>query len=91
MARIKGTQEQVKPVEVIKNKVYMRRNIVRTEEEGDEGFSGWEYDEIEVPIAEYMSYMELLGQQNTDLELHVIEQGQYITDLELRILELEAR
>ena len=92
--RIRGTMLEIMPVEVIGDKVYLRKGIVRIEEEGDEiggGFVGWEYDEDIVLLSEYMAYMELLGQQNTDLELMVIEQGQYVTDLDLRLFELEVK
>lgn len=35
--------------------------------------------------------IEVLGQYNTDLELNLIEQGQYITELEIKVLSLEGK
>lgn len=34
-------------------KVYIRSNIIRIDEDVKDGFHGWEYDEIEMTIAEY--------------------------------------
>lgn len=51
--RVRGTQEIVKPLEQDDFRVYIRTNIVRIDEEGEDGFHGWEYDEIDMTIAEY--------------------------------------
>jgi formylmethanofuran dehydrogenase subunit E len=54
--KVRGTQETVKKIEQDAYRVYIRTNITRIDEEGTEenpGFHGWEYDEIEMPIAEY--------------------------------------
>jgi len=54
---VRGTQKYIPSIEVNKNKygmadtVYIRSNIERVEEIE---FSGWEYDEIEYTIHEYL-------------------------------------
>ena len=69
--KVKGTMIEVKPIEVLQDKVYIHKNIVRIDEMGEEGFHGWEYDETELPLEEYISSIEVLGQQVTDLMLGV--------------------
>lgn len=88
---VRGTMLEVRPYEIIGEKVYVRKNIKRIDEDKDDGFHGWEYDESEISLEEYAEYIEVLGQYNTDLELHLIEQGQYITELEIRVLGLEVK
>ena len=51
--RVRGTQEIVKPLEQDDYRVYIRTNIVRIDEEGEDGFHGWEYDEIDMTISDY--------------------------------------
>lgn len=54
--KIRGTQEAVKPFEQDAFRVYIRTNVTRIDEEGtaeNPGFHGWEYDEVEMTIAEY--------------------------------------
>lgn len=88
--KVRGTMKEVKIKEILNDKIYLRRNIVKVNENSTENdFHGWEFEEAEMLLDEYISQMDLLGQQNTDLELKIIEQGQYITDLELRLLEKE--
>lgn len=53
--KVRGTQEVVKPLEQDDYRVYIRTNIVRIDEDGEEGFHGWEYDEIEMTIPEYQA------------------------------------
>lgn len=69
--RIRGTQAEVKPVEIISDKVYLHSNITRIEETGEDGFIGWEYDETELPLEQYVSSIEVLGKQITNLMLGV--------------------
>ncbi len=57
MATVRGTQQQ-KPLELefTKDTVYERQNIRRVEEpdnDGQHGFSGWEYEENQYTIAEW--------------------------------------
>ena len=49
--KIRGTQEHVPAVEVNIDTVYIRSNIKRIEEEE---FEGWEYDEVQYTIREYL-------------------------------------
>lgn len=51
--RVRGTQKIVKPLEQDDYKVYIRSNIIRIDEDIEEGFHGWEYDEIELTHSEY--------------------------------------
>ena len=62
MKRVKGSQESVPYIEIGKSHVYIRTNVDRIEE--DE-FSGWEYDEIVVPIHEYVSSLASQGEIDT--------------------------
>lgn len=53
---VRGTQEQVPVIEVSKDTVYVRTNIERIEE--DE-FKGWEYNEIQYGLQEYIENLTL--------------------------------
>ena len=48
---VRGSQKQVPQVEVNKDTVYIRSNIERIEEDD---FTGWEYDEVQYPIQQYI-------------------------------------
>jgi len=54
--KVRGSQE-TKPstVDIISSAstVYVRENIVRIDEDGDQGFHGWEYDEKQYGVDEY--------------------------------------
>lgn len=52
--RVRGTQEQIKPVDVNVDTVYVRTNIEHIE---TEDFTGWEYDEIQLDKDEFISQM----------------------------------
>ena len=69
---IKSTAIEVKPVEVLGDKVYIRKNIVRIDNDGEEGFHGWEYDETVLSLEQYLSAIETIGQQVTNLMLEVL-------------------
>lgn len=86
--RVRGSMEIVPNIEVNVDTVYVRTNIVRVEEDD---FTGWEYDEVQYGVREYIENINALGQVNTDLELATLELGQQNTDLELRILALEGK
>jgi hypothetical protein len=62
---------EVKPIEVLQDKVYIHKNIVRIDEDGEEGFHGWEYDETVLSVEQYLSAIEVIGQQITNLLLEV--------------------
>ena len=49
---VKGSQENVPQIEVNIDTVYIRSNIKRIE---TEDFSGWEYNEIQYELREYIS------------------------------------
>lgn len=70
--KVKGTMIEVKPIEVLQDKVYIHKNIVRIDEDGEEGFHGWEYDETVLPLEQYLSAIETIGQQVTNLMLEVL-------------------
>lgn len=73
--RVRGTMTEVPLLEVSVDTVYIRSNVKRVDEGTEEGFHGWEYDEIQYTLQEYLRGINDLGQ--------------YVTDLELRLLELE--
>jgi hypothetical protein len=62
---------KVKPIEVLQDKVYIRKNIVKIDEDGEEGFNGWEYEETALPVEQYLSAVEVIGMQITNLLLEV--------------------
>lgn len=86
--RNRGTMETVPENEVNIDTVYIRTNITKIEEDN---FSGWEYDEAEYSLREYISIINELGRVLTDRELDNLILGQQVTELELRLLELEAK
>ena len=51
MTKVRGTMEKVPNVEVNVDTVYIRSNITKVEEED---FKGWEYDEIQYSVKEYI-------------------------------------
>jgi len=53
---VRGTQEQVPTIEVSKDTVYVRNAIKRVEEDN---FSGWEYNEIQYSLQEYIENLTL--------------------------------
>lgn len=55
---VRGTMEQVLPKEENHGTVYLRTNIVRIDEEGENSFHGWEYDEQQMTASEYTTILE---------------------------------
>lgn len=59
LRRVRGTQpEQPNHIEINKDTVYERTNIVRVDDDPQEGvegdgFHGWEYDEVTYGVEEY--------------------------------------
>ena len=55
--KVRGSQE-TKPstVDIVSSAstVYVRENIVRIDEDGDQGFHGWEYDEKQYSREEWL-------------------------------------
>lgn len=73
--KVQSTELVVKPIEVLSDKVYIRTNIVRIDKHDiEEGvsFNGWEYDEVEMPLNDYLSAIEVMGQQVTNIMLEVL-------------------
>lgn len=68
--RVRGTQEVVKPLEQDDYRVYIRTNIVRIDEDGEEGFHGWEYDEIDMTIPEYQAMIKGEVEKLTEADLN---------------------
>ena len=78
MAKIRGTQVIVEPIDVGKTTVYIRTNIKRVE---TDEFTGWEYDEEQVPVANFIANLQ---QEN---ELIKVGQAQTSTTL-LELMEV---
>lgn len=72
---VRGSMEEVPLIEISVDTVYIRTNVKRVDEVTDDGFHGWEYDEIQYTLLEYLE--------------NVNELGQHLTDLELRLMTLE--
>lgn len=60
--RVRGTMKEVPEIEVNVDTVYVRTNIQRIEEEG---FVGWEYDEVQYKKDEFI---ELISKENKQLK-----------------------
>lgn len=55
---VRTANETVEPLELTEDKVYVRSNIVKVEEQGTDemsGFTGFSYDEIEYTKDEYIA------------------------------------
>ncbi|MDI9500366.1 MAG: hypothetical protein QM236_06030 [Bacillota bacterium] len=70
--KVQSSAVEIKPIEILQDKVYIRKNITWVDQEGDEGFHGWEYDEIVLSLEQYLSAIETIGQQVTNLMLEVL-------------------
>lgn len=70
--KVQSSALTVKSIEVLGGNVYIRKNIVRIDNDDDEGFHGWEYDETVLPLEQYLSTIEVMGQQITNLMLEVM-------------------
>lgn len=49
--KVRGTMSNVPNIEVNKDTVYIRSNIVQVNEQN---FKGWEYDEVQYDVKEYI-------------------------------------
>jgi hypothetical protein len=68
--KVQSTAIQVKPLEILGNRVFIRKNIIKVEKTVEEAtFAGWEYDETKLTIDEYLSSFEIMGQQLTSILL----------------------
>ena len=61
-SKVRGTMEIVMPLEVNVDTVYVRSNIIRVE---NEQFIGWEYDEIQYGVKEYIALISEKSDANT--------------------------
>lgn len=83
--RVRGTMKEVPEIEVNIDTVYMRKNIVRIEEED---FVGWEYDEEQHSKDEFI---ELISRENDRLKRDSINSMKAMVELHIKILELEGK
>lgn len=60
--KVRGTMQEVRPIDCNIDTVYVRTNITKIEEEN---FTGWEYDEIQYDLKEFL---ELKAKENEDLK-----------------------
>ena len=60
--KVRGTMATVIPLEVNVDTVYIRSNIIRVE---NEQFIGWEYDEIQYGVKEYIALISEKSDANT--------------------------
>ena len=82
MAKVRGTMKEVPEIEVNVDTVYIRKNIVRIEEED---FVGWEYDETQYNKDEFI---ELISSENKDLKQKLEIQQMVIDDLLLNVIPM---
>ena len=61
-SKVRGTMEIVQSLEVNVDTVYVRSNIIRVE---NEQFIGWEYDEIQYGVKEYIALISEKSDANT--------------------------
>ena len=61
-SKVRGTMEIVQSLEVNVDTVYVRSNIIRVD---NEQFIGWEYDEIQYGVKEYIALISDKSDENT--------------------------
>jgi len=73
--KVKSSALRVLPIEILKTKVYTRKNIQRVEENiGKENeFIGWEYDEEETEKDEYIAYISNLQEELTQSKARITD------------------
>lgn len=59
---VRGTMKYIPSIEVNVDTVYLRTNIEKVEEEE---FEGWEYDEVQYPIQQYIE--KLANEEDTGM------------------------
>ena len=59
---VHGSQQSIRPIDVNIDTVYIRMNVKRIE---TEDFTGWQYDEIQYPLREYIET--LIGQEDVGM------------------------
>ena len=60
--KVRGTMEIVQSLEINVDTVYVRSNVIRVE---NEQFIGWEYDEIQYGVKEYIALISEKSDKNT--------------------------
>jgi len=60
--KVRGTMATVIPLEINVDTVYVRSNVIRVE---NEQFIGWEYDEIQYGVKEYIALISEKSDENT--------------------------
>jgi len=61
-SKVRGTMEIVQSLEINVDTVYVRSNVIRVE---NEQFIGWEYDEIQYGVKEYITLISEKSDANT--------------------------
>ena len=61
--KVRGTMEIVQSLEINVDTVYVRSNVIRVE---NEQFIGWEYDEIQYGVKEYIALISEQSDKTTD-------------------------
>ena len=61
-SKVRGTMATVISLEVNVDTVYVRSNIIRVD---NEQFTGWEYDEIQYGVKEYITLISEQSDKNT--------------------------
>lgn len=73
--KVRGSQETVPPLEINVDTVYVRYNVARI---NNDSFVGWEYDEIQYGIREYI---EVVGTENENLKVTQLETNALLLEL----------
>lgn len=73
--KVRGSQDSIPPLEINVDTVYVRYNVSRIE---SEDFTGWEYDEVQYGLKEYI---EVIGTENENLKATQLETNALVLDL----------
>lgn len=73
--KVRGSQDSIPPLEINVDTVYVRYNVSRIE---SEEFTGWEYDEVQYGLREYI---EVVGTENENLKTTQLETNALVLDL----------
>lgn len=73
--KVRGSQDSIPPLEINVDTVYVRYNVSRIE---SEEFTGWEYDEVQYGLKEYI---EVVGTENENLKTTQLETNALVLDL----------
>lgn len=73
--KVRGSRDYIPPLEINVDTVYVRYNVSRVE---SEDFTGWEYDEVQYGLKEYI---EVVGTENENLKTTQLETNALVLDL----------